>query len=36
MIKLDTKTALPDNLLTAAPAAPLPTAAHVLEALGLW
>jgi len=36
MIKLDTKTALPDNLLTATPTAPLPTAAQVLEALDLW
>ncbi|MFG2836003.1 5'-3' exonuclease H3TH domain-containing protein [Streptomyces zaomyceticus] len=36
MIKLDTKTDLPDDLLTATPTAPLPTAAHVLEALDLW
>jgi len=36
MIKLDTKTALPDNLLTATSTAPLPTAARVLEALDLW
>ncbi|MGW7327099.1 5'-3' exonuclease [Streptomyces sp. NPDC054840] len=36
MIKLDTKTGLPDNLLTADPAAPLPKAAHVLDALDLW
>ncbi|MFB7852932.1 5'-3' exonuclease H3TH domain-containing protein [Streptomyces sp. NPDC056053] len=36
MIKLDTKTALPDNLLTTTPTAPLPTAAQVLEALDLW
>ncbi|WNI19996.1 hypothetical protein [Actinacidiphila sp. ITFR-21] len=36
MIKLDTKAGLPDDLLTAVPAAPLPKAAHVLEALGLW
>lgn len=36
MIKLDTKTDLLDDLLTAAPAAPLPKAPHVLEALGLW
>lgn len=36
MIKLDTKTDLPDNLLTATPTAPLPTAAQVLEALDLW
>lgn len=36
MIKLDTKTDLPDNLLIATPTAPLPTAAQVLEALDLW
>ncbi|MFI0220370.1 5'-3' exonuclease [Streptomyces lydicus] len=36
MIKLDTKTDLPDNLLTAMPAATLPKAAHVLESLDLW
>ncbi|MER5356405.1 5'-3' exonuclease H3TH domain-containing protein [Kitasatospora sp. NPDC002551] len=36
MIKLDTKADIPDDLLTAAPTAPLPKAAHVLEALGLW
>ncbi|MFJ8856080.1 5'-3' exonuclease H3TH domain-containing protein [Streptomyces sp. NPDC102437] len=36
MIKLDTKTDLPDNLLTAAYTAPLPRPAHVLEALDLW
>ncbi|WP_338673881.1 5'-3' exonuclease H3TH domain-containing protein [Streptomyces sp. SCSIO 30461] len=36
MIKLDTKVELPDHLLTAAPAAPLPKAADVLEALDLW
>ncbi|MFJ5846405.1 5'-3' exonuclease H3TH domain-containing protein [Streptomyces sp. NPDC092903] len=36
MIKLDTKTDLPDELLTASPTAPLPKAPPVLEALGLW
>ncbi|MGY3677448.1 5'-3' exonuclease [Streptomyces sp. TE33382] len=36
MIKLDTKTAVPDNLLTNTPTTPLPTAAQVLEALDLW
>ncbi|MEU7316523.1 5'-3' exonuclease H3TH domain-containing protein [Streptomyces sp. NPDC007083] len=36
MIKLDTKVDLPDGLLTTAPTAPLPNAAHILEALDLW
>ncbi|MFJ4003839.1 5'-3' exonuclease H3TH domain-containing protein [Streptomyces sp. NPDC090023] len=36
MIKLDTKTAIPDSLLTFTPTTPLPTAAQVLEALDLW
>ncbi|MEU8779469.1 5'-3' exonuclease H3TH domain-containing protein [Streptomyces sp. NPDC048606] len=36
MIKLDTKTDLPNNLLTNVPTAPMPTAGQVLEALDLW
>ncbi|OEV19367.1 hypothetical protein AN221_17500 [Streptomyces nanshensis] len=36
MIRLDTKTAVPDNLLTATPTTPLATAAQVLQALDLW
>jgi DNA polymerase-1 len=36
MIKLDTKAAVPDNLLITSPTAPLPTAAQVLETLDLW
>ncbi|MGX1887628.1 5'-3' exonuclease [Streptomyces sp. NPDC055287] len=36
MIKLDTKTDLPDNVLTTLPSAPLPKAADVLKALDLW
>jgi DNA polymerase-1 len=36
MITLDTKTALPGTLLTSVPTMPLPTAAHLLEALNLW
>lgn len=36
MLKLDTKTTLPDSLLTTVPTASLPAAGQVLEALDLW
>jgi len=36
MIKLETKTGLPEGLLTGLPTLPLPKAPAVLESLGLW